>query len=266
MVTGVETASFEENKSSAVASYSGDGPGAGHAHVVCDATAATTTTSGSRNGGSSTSARHRATRQRTSYTVTVRAADDGGLTGLAVRDRHGDGRGGRRGRDHHAAAGVGRNAVHAPHWKTTTAKRTALPGSGQRSTNRSSWNGHSLARRGVQLYGNGRGHRQLPAGQPPPTRTAITTAKTASAVLAGRIGDASPTQNTTPEFTETAPVTRSVGQGTAAGRSIGSPVRATDPDSGDILTYVLTGPDADTVRHRHGDGPASDEGSPRLRR
>ena len=69
--------------------------------------------------------------------------------------------------------------------------------------------------------------------------------QTASAVLAGRIGDASPTQNTTPEFTETAPVTRSVGQGTAAGRSIGSPVRATDPDSGDILTYVLTGPDAD---------------------
>ena len=47
-----------------------------------------------------------------------------------------------------------------------------------------------------------------------------------------------PRMNITPAFTETAPVTRSVGQGTAAGRSIGSPVRATDEDPGDILTYV----------------------------
>ena len=70
--------------------------------------------------------------------------------------------------------------------------------------------------------------------------------KTALAILAGKIGDVRPAQNYDPVFTETAPVTRSVGQGTAAGRSIGAPVRATDPDSGDILTYSLEiGQDAD---------------------
>ena len=53
-----------------------------------------------------------------------------------------------------------------------------------------------------------------------------------------------PRRTPTPEFTETAPVTRSVGQGTAAGRSIGAPVRATDDDPGDILTYSITGSDA----------------------
>ena len=46
------------------------------------------------------------------YTVTVTAEDDGGLAGLAVRRRHGDGRGGRRGHHPLAAARVGRNAVH----------------------------------------------------------------------------------------------------------------------------------------------------------
>ncbi len=70
--------------------------------------------------------------------------------------------------------------------------------------------------------------------------------KTASTITAGRIADSAdkPSQNINPEFTETAPVTRSVGQGTAAGRSIGSPVRATDDDPGDILTYSITGSDA----------------------
>ena len=70
--------------------------------------------------------------------------------------------------------------------------------------------------------------------------------KEAEAVLAGRIADSAdrPSPNIKPAFTETAPVTRSVGQGTAAGRSIGSPVRATDDDPGDILTYSITGSDA----------------------
>ena len=67
--------------------------------------------------------------------------------------------------------------------------------------------------------------------------------KMASAVLAGQIGDASPPQNNEPEFADTTD-TRSVGQGTAAGRSIGAPVRATDDDPGDILTYSITGSDA----------------------
>ena len=40
--------------------------------------------------------------------------------------------------------------------------------------------------------------------------------------------------------------TRSVGQGTAAGRNVGAPVRATDEDAGDVLTYSLDGTDAGT--------------------
>ena len=47
----------------------------------------------------------------------------------------------------------------------------------------------------------------------------------AEAVLAGRIGDSAdrPAQNNAPAFTDTPPVTRSVGQGTSAGRPIGAP-------------------------------------------
>ena len=95
--------------------------------------------------------------------------------------------------------------------------------------------------------------------------------KTASAVLAGRIGDVRPSVNERPVFaaaTDTssigqgtaagrsigAPVratdaettaNRSIGQGTAAGRSIGAPVQATDPDENEVLTYSLSGQDAD---------------------
>ena len=70
--------------------------------------------------------------------------------------------------------------------------------------------------------------------------------KTAEAVLSGRIGavDDRPTNNTAPEFAETT-ATRSISQGTAAGRSIGARVRATDTDAGDILIYSLSGQDAD---------------------
>ena len=69
--------------------------------------------------------------------------------------------------------------------------------------------------------------------------------KEAEAVLAGRIADSAdrPSPNSEPEFADTTD-TRSVGQGTAAGRSIGAPVRATDDDPGDILTYSITGSDA----------------------
>ena len=70
------------------------------------------------------------------------------------------------------------------------------------------------------------------------------TGKMASGVLAGRIGDVRPTTNELPAFADTTD-TRSVGQGTSAGRSIGAPVRATDEDPGDVLTYSLSGQDAD---------------------
>ncbi len=68
--------------------------------------------------------------------------------------------------------------------------------------------------------------------------------KTASAVTGGRIGELRPSGNAAPTFDE-AEVPRSVGQGPGAGRSVGAPVKATDPDADDILTYTLTGPDAD---------------------
>ena len=70
--------------------------------------------------------------------------------------------------------------------------------------------------------------------------------KTASAVLSSPVGDTRPAANTVPEFTETGPVTRTVREGTAAGRNVGAPMRATDADQGDVLTYSLSGTDADT--------------------
>ena len=75
--------------------------------------------------------------------------------------------------------------------------------------------------------------------------------KTASAVLASAIGATRSATNTAPAFTEdddtTTPgrtATRSVSAGTSAGRNVGSRVRATDSDPGDVLTYALSGPDA----------------------
>ena len=53
-----------------------------------------------------------------------------------------------------------------------------------------------------------------------------------------------PTTNTAPEFAADTD-TRRVRQGTAAGRAVGSPVRATDTDRDDVLTYSLTGTDDD---------------------
>ncbi|MDE2801481.1 MAG: cadherin domain-containing protein, partial [Chloroflexota bacterium] len=70
--------------------------------------------------------------------------------------------------------------------------------------------------------------------------------KEASAEVTGRIGDANdrPSTNNAPEFADTT-AERSIGQGTAAGRNIGAPVRATDMDSDDVLTYSLSGSHAD---------------------
>ena len=69
--------------------------------------------------------------------------------------------------------------------------------------------------------------------------------KTASAALTAPVGDTRPATNTAPEFTETPPATRRVSSGTAPGRNVGSRVRATDADQGDVLTYSLSGTDGD---------------------
>ena len=62
--------------------------------------------------------------------------------------------------------------------------------------------------------------------------------KTALAVLTVRVGADRPTTNIDPEFADTT-VTRDVGQGTAAGRSVGAPIRTVDEDTDDVLTYAL---------------------------
>ena len=69
--------------------------------------------------------------------------------------------------------------------------------------------------------------------------------KTAQAALTAPVSDARPGTNTAPEFSETAPATRRVSSGTAPGRNVGSRVRATDPDAGDILIYSLSGQHAE---------------------
>ena len=69
--------------------------------------------------------------------------------------------------------------------------------------------------------------------------------KTASAALSSPVGDTRPDVNTAPEFTETGPVTLTVREGTGAGRNVGSRVRATDADQGDVLTFSLSGTDGD---------------------
>ena len=68
--------------------------------------------------------------------------------------------------------------------------------------------------------------------------------KTASATLQTPVGDAKPGTNTAPVFLATETGTRSVVETTIAGRSVGAPVRATDEDTGDVLTYSLDGTDA----------------------
>ena len=70
--------------------------------------------------------------------------------------------------------------------------------------------------------------------------------KTAVAMPTSRIADAAdkPTTNNAPEFANPSE-TRSIGRGTAPRRSIGAPIRARDTDSGDVLTYSLSGPDAE---------------------
>ena len=49
------------------------------------------------------------------------------------------------------------------------------------------------------------------------------------------------TANSRPVFSDTRPVTRSVAENKDAGENVGAPVAATDADTGDTLTYTLTG-------------------------
>ena len=52
-------------------------------------------------------------------------------------------------------------------------------------------------------------------------------------------------ENSAPTFTEVDTAIRSVAENTASGVNIGTPIAATDPDTGNTLTYTLGGADAD---------------------
>ena len=60
------------------------------------------------------------------------------------------------------------------------------------------------------------------------------------------LGTTAPSENTVPVFTEGDTTTRTVGENTATGVDIGTPVAATDADTTDVLTYTLGGTDADS--------------------
>ena len=68
--------------------------------------------------------------------------------------------------------------------------------------------------------------------------------KTASAVLTTRVGEIRPDANAAPAFAE-ATASRTVSAGTTAGRNVGAPIRVTDADQGEVLTYSLSGQDAE---------------------
>ena len=243
-VSGEATATFAENESSAIATYTGSDPERdtltwsvlgtdGDSFAMTDRGRLHFASPPSFEGG------------KTTYQVTVVATDEGdpGLTGMVdvtvtVTDEEEE----------------GVVTITPPRGWTDTQFNAALTDddgtlSSQtwqwaRSTNRSSWTdmtgetsdtytavaddaGNYL--RVSTEYTDGRG-----------------SGKTAEAVLAVRIADVAdkPATNIAPSFADAA-ATRSIGQGTAAGRSIGAPVRARDAETDDVLTYSLTGTDAE---------------------
>ncbi len=124
----------------------------------------------------------------------------------------------------------------------------------ERSSNRSSWTSLSTASSASSTY------TATTADIGHYLRATVTytdaggSNKMASATLTQKIEGLSdrPVSNTAPEFTEDdddtvggRTTTRTVAPGTSAGRSVGAPVTATDTDPGDVLTYSLSGADAD---------------------
>ena len=237
MITGDAAPSFEENSNSAVASYTGDDPErgtltwtiAGSGFWISDRGQLYFSTPPSFEDG-------------TTYTVVVTATDDGNLSdGILVNVTVTD------------AEEEGTITIEPPRGWDRTAFTTGLDDddgnvSGEtwqweRSSNRSSWQEISGATLDSYTATTADIDNYLRVTVEYTDRRGSN--KEASAAVAGRIEDSTdrPSANNAPAFTETAPE-RSVGQGTAAGRNVGAPVRATDEDTGDVLTYSLDGMDA----------------------
>ena len=242
-VSGEATATFAENDSGAVATYTGSDPerhkltwsvsGAdGDSFAMTDRGHLHFASPPSYEGGKDT------------YAVTVVATDEGdpGLTGtfevtVTVTDVEEE----------------GAVTITPPRgWTDTQFSAALTDGDGglaqqtwqwARSTNRSGWTDIAGATSSAYTataddvgnylrvsteYTDGRG-----------------SGKTAEAVLTARIADAAdrPATNNAPEFAG-ATTTRSINQGTAPRRSIGAAVRARDADGDDVLIYSLGGTDA----------------------
>ena len=238
-VTGDDDPSFQENSSSIVATYRATDPERG----TLTWSVGDTATFWISQQGQLHFVRPPSYEVGTTHPVTITAEDDGGLSGslivsVTVTDLEEAGtvsiepRRGWDGTSFLAELDDDDGGVAIDEWQW------------QRSSNRSSWGDISGATSSSYTAGADDINQYL----------RVTVAyednrgsdKSASAALAGRIGDSAdqPASNNAPEFPD-ATAGRSVGQGTAAGRNIGAPVRATDADSGDILTYELAGSDAD---------------------
>ena len=237
-VTGEAAPTFAENGSNAVASYSAADP---------ERDTLTWSVSGSDFWISDRGRLYFRTppsfKRSTTYTVTVTAEDDGGLSDamtvdVTVADVEENGT---------VTISPPRGWVDDQTQLSTTlveddGRATSITWQWARSSNRSNWTdiaGQTSSTYRVTADDDSHYLRVTASYE-----DARDTGKMASGVLAGRIGDVRPTTNELPAFADTTD-TRSVGQGTSAGRSIGAPVRATDEDPGDVLTYSLSGQDAD---------------------
>ena len=239
-VTGDTTPSFEENGSSAVARYSAADP---------ERDTLTWTVSGDdfwiSQRGQLYFRSPPSFEQGTSYTVTITATDDDASNALSdsltvtvtVSDVEEE----------------GTITSEPPRgWDGTTFEAVVDDDDGgttgetwqwERSSNRSSWTDIVGETSSSYTAGAADANQYL--------RVTVTytdrrsSGKEASAAVTGRIEDSTdrPAMNNLPTFSQ-ATTTRSIGQGTAAGRNVGARVRATDEDTRDVLTYSLDGTDA----------------------
>ncbi len=246
VVTGAATASFVENSSSAVARYTGTDP----ERDMLTWTVSDTANFWISQRGQLYFRSPPSYETQTNYTVTVMAEDDGNLRDsltvtVTVTDVEEDGV---------VIISPPRGWADAQSQSQSTQFSAVLDDDDgvtgsidwqwARSSNRSSWtdisgetgSSYTATADDIEMYL--RATASYNDGQQGIDETA-------SASLTVRIGDAAdrPTQNNTPQFADTT-AERSVGQGTSAGRPIGAPVRATDEDPDDILTYTLFGNDA----------------------
>ena len=242
-VSGEMAATFAENDSSAIATYTGTDPERdpltwsvsgtdGASFAMTDRGRLHFASPPSFEGG------------KTTYEVTVVATDEDGLTGMievtvTVTDVEEEGI---------VALAPPRGWPETPFTATLTDDDGGVADQTwqwARSTNRSRWTDITGQTSDMYTATADDIDNYLRVSTEYTDRTG--SGQTAEAVLAVRIAAVAdkPQTNTMPEFADDA-ATRSVGQGTASGRAVGGAVRATDADRDDVLVYSLSGTDADS--------------------